>query len=354
MWEDLFEEPDADPALLQNVGWWYYGENDGLFGQITVNHADGYASITTGSYGGIIGAGVIQANGIAKLDTADEDGTDDILKSEIFSEPNQEIVTRINLKTMGTFSSLNLATRMVRMDSTETWPDADPTTSPAYVLQFNPAAGSLMIAKYPAVEMIALNPTLWDTLAIEEFSLDLDVWYWVKFYLYEGVLKAKIWEGDLLDEEETWLLEVTDDEPRVTGRYTMFATFNPVETGGGDVFLVDEIKVYEVPGGPSAIDPGELTIAPSEFALGENYPNPFNPETTIEFSLNKADDVTLKIYSITGQLVRTLVNSAMEVGTHQVKFNGQDDFGNMLSSGVYFYQLQSAGQIATNKMILMK
>ena len=173
MWEDLFNEAETDAGLLSNVGWWYYGENDGLFGQITVNEPEGYASITTGSFGGIIGAGVIQTNGVAKLDTADEDGTDELIKQNNFSEPNQEIVTRLNLKAMGEYSSLNLATRMVMMDSSETWPDADPTTSPAYVLQFNPAAGTMMIAKYPAVEMIALNPALWDTIAIADFAMDL-------------------------------------------------------------------------------------------------------------------------------------------------------------------------------------
>ena len=90
------------------------------------------------------------------------------------------------------------------------------------------------------------------------------------------------------------------------------------------------------------------------FALANNYPNPFNPETTIEFSLDKANDVTLNVYSITGQLVRTLINHSMAAGDHTVNFNGRDDLGQALSSGVYFYQLQSGEQVATNKMILMK
>ncbi len=354
MWEDLFNEPDTDPGVLYNVGWWYYGENDGLFGQITVNDPGNYVSITTGSFGGIVGAGLIQTNGVAALDTTDDDGTDAAIKENNYSEPNQQIVTRINLKDMGEYSTLFIGTRMVMMDSSESWPDADPTESPAYVLQFNPAADYLMIAKYPAAEYAALNPALWDTLVGVDFDLALDVWYWVKFYLFEGELKAKVWDGLPMFEPNDWTLSVVDAEPRVTGRYTMFATFNGVVTTGGDVYFVDEIKVYEVPGGASAIDDGAIDLVPQVFNLGANYPNPFNPETTIDFSLEKSDNVTLKVYSITGQLVRTLVNNSMAAGSHQVTFNGQDDLGNALASGVYFYQLQSSENVATHKMILMK
>ena len=103
----------------------------------------------------------------------------------------------------------------------------------------------------------------------------------------------------------------------------------------------------------NALETVETTL-PAKFALANNYPNPFNPQTTIEFSLEKTSEVTLTVYSITGQLVRTLVNSNMEAGSHQVTFNGRDDLGHALASGVYFYQLQTTDNIATQKMILMK
>ena len=141
--------------------------------------------------------------------------------------------------------------------------------------------------------------------------------------------------------------------PWVTGLFSEFGTLGDA-VKDGDETLLDDVVFREVPGGASAIDDGGLNLIPQEFALNANYPNPFNPETTIEYSLDRTEEVTLKVYAITGQLVRTLVNSAMEAGSHQVRFNGRDDFGNLLSSGVYFYQLQSAGKIATNKMILMK
>ena len=88
---------------------------------------------------------------------------------------------------------------------------------------------------------------------------------------------------------------------------------------------------------------------PSEFKLSQNYPNPFNPVTVINFDIPKNDFVLLKVFDITGREVTTLVNSKLSAGSYEVTFNGSS-FG----SGVYFYQLQSGGNIQTKKMILVK
>ena len=86
----------------------------------------------------------------------------------------------------------------------------------------------------------------------------------------------------------------------------------------------------------------------------KNYPNPFNPETTIAFSVPKAGPASLKIYNTKGQLVRTLVNDAREAGNHSVVWNGMDNQGNSVSSGLYFYRLSSDGNTVTRKMLLAK
>jgi len=98
----------------------------------------------------------------------------------------------------------------------------------------------------------------------------------------------------------------------------------------------------------------ETPQAPAEFALADNYPNPFNPQTTIEYSLEKASQVTVDIYSITGRRVQTLVNAYQTAGTHSVLFNGVDNSGSPLPSGIYFYTLTSGEQSITKKMILAK
>jgi hypothetical protein len=85
-----------------------------------------------------------------------------------------------------------------------------------------------------------------------------------------------------------------------------------------------------------------------------NYPNPFNPETTIHFELPASQEVELAIYNIKGQIVRTLLNDHLTAGSHHIVWNGRDDRGNSLSSGIYFYSLKSAQKTKTNKMLLLK
>ena len=85
-----------------------------------------------------------------------------------------------------------------------------------------------------------------------------------------------------------------------------------------------------------------------------NYPNPFNPETTISYSVPAAGHTSLRVYNLKGQLVRELVNGAREAGQHTVVWNGKDANGNAVSSGIYFYSLTSGGKTVNRKMLLAK
>ena len=89
-------------------------------------------------------------------------------------------------------------------------------------------------------------------------------------------------------------------------------------------------------------------------ALGTNYPNPFNPTTTISYSLQETAPAVLEIYNVKGQLVKTLVNQVHAGGEHQVVWNGVDDAGNSVGSGVYFFKLRSGKFSSSKKMVLMK
>ena len=95
-------------------------------------------------------------------------------------------------------------------------------------------------------------------------------------------------------------------------------------------------------------------LIPVAYALEQNYPNPFNPSTTIRFSLAEAGTVSLKIYNVRGQLVKTLLSSSLEAGSHQVNWNGLNQQGSQVASGVYFYHLQAGSFQQIKKMILMK
>ncbi|MFC1692269.1 lamin tail domain-containing protein, partial [Candidatus Latescibacterota bacterium] len=93
---------------------------------------------------------------------------------------------------------------------------------------------------------------------------------------------------------------------------------------------------------------------PAVFSLRQNYPNPFNPVTTIEFSLPESGYVTLVIYNMMGQKVRELVAENMQAGAHSVIWDGKDDNGYDISSGVYISRLKSKENGATVRMLLMK
>jgi len=88
---------------------------------------------------------------------------------------------------------------------------------------------------------------------------------------------------------------------------------------------------------------------PDKYSLSQNYPNPFNPNTTIKYDLPKAGVVTVKIYDVNGREMRTLLNENKEAGYYTIQFNASD-----LSSGVYFYRIQSADFVSTKKMVLLK
>lgn len=97
-----------------------------------------------------------------------------------------------------------------------------------------------------------------------------------------------------------------------------------------------------------------LPEIPNEYALKEAYPNPFNPETTIQFSVPENGFMTLKVYNIMGQEVRTLVDNFMVRGYHSVVWDGTDDSGASASGGVYLYRINANGYSKTMKMILLK
>jgi len=93
---------------------------------------------------------------------------------------------------------------------------------------------------------------------------------------------------------------------------------------------------------------------PSAFALAQNYPNPFNPSTEISFTLNEAADVNLSIFNMLGQKVRTLTSGSTPAGVYSLEWDGRDEMGQSVSTGVYLYTLSNGSTSITKKMALMK
>jgi len=99
--------------------------------------------------------------------------------------------------------------------------------------------------------------------------------------------------------------------------------------------------------GSTTVD--ESQTMPGSFALTQNFPNPFNPSTSIKYQVSNISQVTLKVFDVLGNIVATLVNEEKPTGTYEVNFNASQ-----LSSGIYFYKLQAGSFVQTKKMILIK
>jgi hypothetical protein len=104
----------------------------------------------------------------------------------------------------------------------------------------------------------------------------------------------------------------------------------------------------------TAVANNKSSAIPKEFAISQNYPNPFNPSTIINYALPKSSLVTLKIYNILGQEVKTLLNTQSPAGSYSVQWNGENNFGQHVASGIYIYRIVAGQYIKSMKMVLLK
>jgi hypothetical protein len=112
--------------------------------------------------------------------------------------------------------------------------------------------------------------------------------------------------------------------------------------------VADSVVIFDVP------ERDREAATPLTWELGNNYPNPFNPVTTIDFQVPRAAHVKVAVYNVLGQRVRTLIDQPLNAGRHSLFFDGRDSRGQVLSSGVYFYRMEAGPFARTRKMILMK
>jgi len=113
-------------------------------------------------------------------------------------------------------------------------------------------------------------------------------------------------------------------------------------------FLMDLSQVTDVN------DNNPIAGLPAGFELRGNYPNPFNPSTTIDYSLPNRTHVSIKIYNVMGQLVRELINADQSAGDHLVTWDGKDKAGSTVPTGIYFYRVQTDSFAESRKMLLLK
>ena len=151
-------------------------------------------------------------------------------------------------------------------------------------------------------------------------------------------------DGALLEEgiQGNPMLYIDIGVPTGTYIYNVTAVYD----GGWESDMSEEEPVYHVD--------ASNVLVPIITKLAGNYPNPFNPTTTISFSTKEAGYVSINIYNMKGQLVKTLINDQLDAAFHDVIWNGKDDSNKTISSGIYFYKMNANNYAATKKMILMK
>ncbi len=108
------------------------------------------------------------------------------------------------------------------------------------------------------------------------------------------------------------------------------------------------------PGDPLSTGVEDAIEVPTNYRLLSNYPNPFNPTTKIAFEIPQSENVSLKIYNINGELIRTVTNETLPAGHFEKVWDGKNDFGTEVSSGIYIYRLTAGNFDRSARMVLMK
>ena len=127
-----------------------------------------------------------------------------------------------------------------------------------------------------------------------------------------------------------------------------------VRAGESQIRIDEAILLLDYDEPTSDVEEDESASHIQGFRLSQNYPNPFNPETQISFNLPEGAKVFLALYNVFGQKVRTLLDTSLPAGWYKVTWDGKDDEGISMASGVYFYRLLAGDKVNTKKMILLK
>jgi len=151
-----------------------------------------------------------------------------------------------------------------------------------------------------------------------------------------------------------WRKPVGGGLHRTTGAQFAFIGLRPYYLDRPSLEYDMEVILYDLIGEPK-VPVGVEDEAPRPlFALRQNFPNPFNPHTTIRFNVPTAGPVTLSVYDVAGRLVSTVVSRPLAAGPHSVAWDGTDHRGARVASGVYFYRLEAGAHAATRKMVLLR
>ena len=250
----------------------------------------------------------------------------------------------------------------------------------------NPAGSCEGGATYADDFKVLVSTDDGDTWTLIDSTMATGVWYWAS-YMYN--LEPYVSEASSFrigfqytDCGGEWAYGVAIDRMAIKmgddftwltvspfrGNVSAFAGYNDsmsVQIGAFGVYddfsMEDELLVesgnvsFNIPitfGAEVSVD--ENAVTPMEFALEQNYPNPFNPETNISFAVAENSNVNISIFNLVGQKIVTLVNQTMDAGVYDVKWNGTNERGALLPTGMYFYEMRTPGYHSVKKLVLVK
>jgi hypothetical protein len=136
-------------------------------------------------------------------------------------------------------------------------------------------------------------------------------------------------------------------------------SYSFIDYGGNEMSMTfldansDGVWCFPVKTPPGAVD-GTNPNVPATYSLGQNFPNPFNPTTVIAYGMERKGKIDISIFNVLGQHVKTLVDGEAEAGVHQAVWDGTDQNGAAVASGVYFYKMTTEKYVETRKMALMR
>ncbi|MFQ5636760.1 MAG: T9SS type A sorting domain-containing protein [bacterium] len=214
---------------------------------------------------------------------------------------------------------------------------------------------------------ISINPVTGDTTTLISVSVDsidnlIDAWGTVKLPLGDfeclrlrqdkKVMSKTLVDGIVVSSGTDTFIQynwISPEDYLLLDIQSQFGNSDPDFTDAHGFALLDTLGTSS----PTGISDAPIGV-PASFALSQNYPNPFNPETLIIFDLHHQGRASLEIFNILGQRIRVLLDGDLGAGSHQFRWNGTDDLGRVVPSGLYVYRLSAGSQSESKKMLLLQ
>jgi len=212
-------------------------------------------------------------------------------------------------------------------------PPTDPSPYPAYFRQSSQISGHVWVDTPDDLGAVSMVFSGEFTPVLEQDHMEM-MYGWDSGFT--RVLIYSLEEGNSIDEDGLLLSDAFNVELVFVRTATYYS--QPVNS------VIDQ---------STDVDEDQDNL-PTSFALDQNYPNPFNPVTTIAYQVPQPAHVLIDIFNVSGQRVRTLVNRTQAAGNHMVDWDGKDNLGRAVSSGMYIYRMAAGEFTQSKKMVLLK